>query len=105
VRQASAKKAFFFEKKNQKTFDILNKTPTQRATAQQKFFASFFQKRSACLDPSQHRWTRRTRSMFRRARQRSISHTPQSLLHGRTHPVVPRWVKKRRCCHALIEGK
>jgi hypothetical protein len=45
------KKAFFFEKKNQKTFDFREGMLTLRATAHQKFFASFFQKRSACLSP------------------------------------------------------
>jgi hypothetical protein len=38
---------FFFEKKNQKTFATWRTLPDGPATAVQKFFASFFQKRSA----------------------------------------------------------
>jgi hypothetical protein len=37
---------FFFEKKNQKTFDCaVADLSSERATAEQKFFGSFFQKR------------------------------------------------------------
>jgi transcriptional regulator with XRE-family HTH domain len=47
-------KRFFFEKKKQKTFDLSSVLGRARANAgeEQKFFASFFQKRSACLLPS-----------------------------------------------------
>jgi hypothetical protein len=38
---------FFFEKKNQKTFATWRTPPDRTATEIQKFFASFFQKRSA----------------------------------------------------------
>jgi hypothetical protein len=43
------RKAFFFEKKNQKTFARLHPTVATAQPNEQKFFASFFQKRSACL--------------------------------------------------------
>jgi hypothetical protein len=39
--------AFFFEKKNQKTFDLLKRDAATARDSTQKFFASFFQKRSA----------------------------------------------------------
>jgi hypothetical protein len=39
----------FFEKENQKTFGLQRALPKQPATASKKFFASFFQKRSAWL--------------------------------------------------------
>jgi hypothetical protein len=43
-------KRFFFEKKNQKTFAPGGSdTAGARARNKQKFFASFFQKRSACF--------------------------------------------------------
>jgi hypothetical protein len=44
-RQGEERKQFFFEKKNQKTFVIWRTLPERAATAVQKFFASFFQKR------------------------------------------------------------
>jgi hypothetical protein len=45
-----ARKMFFFEKKNQKTFVRLSRTVQEApATAAQKFFASFFQKRRLFL--------------------------------------------------------
>jgi len=40
---------FFFEKKNQKTFDSLMHYAAKTRDRNQKFFASFFQKRRACL--------------------------------------------------------
>jgi hypothetical protein len=43
------RKQFFFEKKNQKTFATWRTLPERSATAVQKFFASFFQKRRPCL--------------------------------------------------------
>jgi hypothetical protein len=48
---------FFFEKKNQKTFASLRTLVEMSATAKQKFFASFFQKRSlsATLLPANRR--------------------------------------------------
>jgi hypothetical protein len=50
---ASQEKRFFFEKKNQKTFARLGGAQPERPEpSNQKFFASFFQKRrpsSACL--------------------------------------------------------
>jgi hypothetical protein len=39
------RKAFFFEKKNQKTFATWGTLPEGAATAAQKSFASFLQKR------------------------------------------------------------
>jgi hypothetical protein len=43
-------KRFFFEKKKQKTFTLLvSVRPTDSGPKGQKFFASFFQKRSACF--------------------------------------------------------
>jgi hypothetical protein len=49
-RSGERKKRFFFEKKNQKTFASLGPAPSGKAAANdQKFFASFFQKRRACL--------------------------------------------------------
>jgi hypothetical protein len=50
--RARARKLFFFEKKNQKTFTNCIQQARQRgqsgaALNRQKFFASFFQKRSA----------------------------------------------------------
>jgi hypothetical protein len=38
---------FFFEKKNQKTFSILERAVGIVRDSDQKFFASFFQKRSS----------------------------------------------------------
>jgi hypothetical protein len=43
------KKAFFFEKKNQKTFAYWYPTASASRLNFRKFFASFFQKRSACF--------------------------------------------------------
>jgi hypothetical protein len=43
-QQRKARKQFFFEKKNQKTFDSLEATASE-----QKFFVSFFQKRNTSL--------------------------------------------------------
>jgi hypothetical protein len=44
------RKTFFFEKKNQKTFGPGGAGSTVATTrSKQKFFASFFQKRSACF--------------------------------------------------------
>jgi hypothetical protein len=40
------KKAFFFEKKKQKTFGILRYTGGKARLKKQKFFGSFFQKRT-----------------------------------------------------------
>jgi len=40
---------FFFEKKNQKTFVYLHRTAEASCDSGEKFFASFFQKRSAWL--------------------------------------------------------
>jgi hypothetical protein len=40
------RKVFFFEKKNQKTFSSLGKRSRNAYANDQKFFASFFQKRS-----------------------------------------------------------
>jgi hypothetical protein len=40
---------FFFEKKNQKTFDPAVRGGRNARAGVQKFFASFFQKRSAFL--------------------------------------------------------
>jgi hypothetical protein len=42
-------KPFFFEKKNQKTFGLWRALPARSATASQKFFASFFQKKKCFL--------------------------------------------------------
>jgi hypothetical protein len=48
---AKVRKQFFFEKKNQKTFVLLayanDTTGTYRS--EEKFFGSFFQKRTACF--------------------------------------------------------
>jgi hypothetical protein len=55
ARRIKAKKKFFFEKKaappcgNQKTFVHGSRSFQQEQSKNQKFFASFFQKRSACL--------------------------------------------------------
>jgi hypothetical protein len=46
VTLSKVSKQFFFEKKNQKTFATWQTPPDRTATAVQKFFASFFQKRS-----------------------------------------------------------
>jgi hypothetical protein len=43
------RKAFFFEKKNQKTFATWRTLPERAATASQKSFASFLQKRRLFL--------------------------------------------------------
>ncbi len=40
---------FFFEKKNQKTFAFWARLWGESATAVEKFFASFFQKRRPCF--------------------------------------------------------
>jgi hypothetical protein len=40
---------FFFEKKNQKTFVIMARAARASRDSMKKFFASFFQKRSALL--------------------------------------------------------
>jgi hypothetical protein len=50
---------FFFEKKNQKTFNTWPELSAESATASKKFFASFFQKRSAFFPHSKQarRWT------------------------------------------------
>jgi hypothetical protein len=40
---------FFFEKKNQETFDSWGASVRPYVIKKQKFFASFFQKRSASL--------------------------------------------------------
>jgi hypothetical protein len=45
---------FFFAKKNQKTFVASGTLPVRSATAAQKFFASFFQKRRPSLKPKLH---------------------------------------------------
>jgi hypothetical protein len=45
--QEKKRKQFFFEKKNQKTFVPGHTLPERTATATQKSFASFLQKRSA----------------------------------------------------------
>jgi hypothetical protein len=42
---------FFFEKKNQKTFDNWACAVSASCDSIEKFFASFFQKRSASLHP------------------------------------------------------
>jgi hypothetical protein len=42
---------FFFEKKNQKTFGSSAPPVATESSGNQKFFASFFQKRSAFLSP------------------------------------------------------
>jgi hypothetical protein len=42
-------KAFFFEKKKQKTFGLLSRTAPAACAKWQKFFGSFFQKRTAFL--------------------------------------------------------
>jgi hypothetical protein len=42
----AGRKPFFFEKKNQKTFATWRALPERGATAVQKFFGSFFQKRT-----------------------------------------------------------
>jgi hypothetical protein len=44
--------AFFFEKKNQKTFATWHTSPDRTATASQKSFASFLQKRRPFLTES-----------------------------------------------------
>jgi hypothetical protein len=46
-RQASEGRKFFFEKKNQKTFILVGHAAGEKRDSTQKFFASFFQKRSA----------------------------------------------------------
>jgi hypothetical protein len=46
MRQA---RMFFFEKKNQKTFALRRPSLASTRDSMKKFFASFFQKRSACL--------------------------------------------------------
>jgi hypothetical protein len=47
---------FFSEEKNQKTFANWRALPEGGATAGEKFFASFFQKRSAfCCEAGPHR--------------------------------------------------
>jgi hypothetical protein len=44
------RKFFFFEKKEQKTFDYLQRaSPDTLGLVSQEFFASFFQKRSSSL--------------------------------------------------------
>jgi hypothetical protein len=43
------KKNFFFEKKKQKTFVNLDRAFGTAVTPGQKFFGSFFQKRTACF--------------------------------------------------------
>jgi hypothetical protein len=48
-RQAKGRKAFFFEKKKQKTFDSWGARAHKRAARMQKFFGSFFQKRTFFL--------------------------------------------------------
>jgi hypothetical protein len=45
--QASEGRMFFFEKKNQKTFSLLARDAGKTRDSIKKFFASFFQKRSA----------------------------------------------------------
>jgi hypothetical protein len=47
--KAKPRKQFFFEKKNQKTFDYVELIRGSRGAAanEQKFFGSFFQKRTA----------------------------------------------------------
>jgi hypothetical protein len=55
--EAPAKrKQFFFEKKNQKTLACWHPTVSASRPNFQKFFASFFQKRRACLplSPKSH---------------------------------------------------
>jgi hypothetical protein len=42
-------KAFFFEKKKQKTFVSLRKSWAESRYKNKKFFGSFFQKRTVCL--------------------------------------------------------
>jgi hypothetical protein len=45
------KKVFFFEKKKQKTFiRLASAFPDGLTLNEQKFFGSFFQKRTACLN-------------------------------------------------------
>jgi hypothetical protein len=44
---AMLRKQFFFEKKNQKTFARLSRSSRQRKLEWEKFFGSFFQKRTA----------------------------------------------------------
>jgi hypothetical protein len=48
-RKARQGKQFFFEKKTQKTFAIWRTLPARSATAVQKFFGSFLQKRTSSL--------------------------------------------------------
>jgi hypothetical protein len=45
-------KQFFFEKKNQKTFVLRAEAFSTPREAEQKFFGSFFQKRTAFLELS-----------------------------------------------------
>ena len=49
LSDSEAKKYFFFEKKNQKTFSRWLRAWTARAPIRQKFFGSFFQKRTASV--------------------------------------------------------
>jgi cytochrome c len=49
MRRRKEESVFFFEKKNQKTFDFLIRIAATARDSNQKFFASFFQKRSACF--------------------------------------------------------
>jgi hypothetical protein len=43
------RKRFFFEKKNQKTFVLRARALPTPGSQEQKFFGSFFQKRTACF--------------------------------------------------------
>jgi hypothetical protein len=62
LAQAISKKAVLFFKKNQKTFVLKNRgthqRPSESDTIGEKFFGSFFQKRTACLfhDHCSHRF-------------------------------------------------
>ena len=54
--RSKASKAFFFEKKKQKTFDYaIADLSGERATAESKVFWSFFSKKDCLLSLSQHR--------------------------------------------------
>ncbi len=55
VDRSKASKAFFFEKKTQKTFDsAVADLSEERATAESKVFWSFFSKKDCLLAMSQH---------------------------------------------------
>jgi hypothetical protein len=64
-RSGEDRKQFFFEKKNQKTFVIWCALPDGGATKVQKFFASFFQKRSPSLHNHKFRRTATSSKLLR----------------------------------------